>query len=63
MAKSDTARVKLEEKVYKYVLALEERLNNKWEEKRCGVIIVIKEKNRLMKSKINSLETENRELY
>ena len=63
MAKSDAARVELGEKVYKYVLTLEERLNNKWEEKWCDVIIVIEEKNRLIESKINSLEVENRELH
>ena len=61
--KSDTARVELEEKVYKYVLTLKERLNNKWEKKLYDAIIVIKKKNRLTKNKINSLETENRELY
>ena len=63
MTKSDAVRVELGEKVYKYVLALEERLNNKWEEKLCDVIIVMEEKNRLTESKINSLEVENRELH
>ena len=63
MVKSNTARVELREKVYKYILTLEERLNNKWEEKLCDIIIVIEEKNRLIKSKINSLEAENRELH
>ena len=63
ITKSDTARIKLGEKVYKYVLTLKERLNNKWEEKLCDVIIIIEEKNRLIESKINSLEVENRELH
>ena len=63
MAKSDAARVELGEKVYEYVLALEERLNNKWEEKLCDAITAMEEKNRLTESKINSLEAENRELY
>ena len=63
MAKSDAARVELGEKVYEYVLALEERLNNKWEEKLCDAITVMEEKNRLTESKINSLEAENRELH
>ena len=41
MAKSDTVRIELGEKVYKYILILEERLNNKWEEKLCDAIIVM----------------------
>ena len=41
MAKSNTAHIKLGEKVYKYILTLKERLNNKWEEKLCDVIIII----------------------
>ena len=63
MVKSDAVRVELGEKVYKYVLTLEERLNNKWEEKLFDIIIIIEEKNRFMENKINSLEAENRELH